>query len=372
MEKRPLKSAVATVSLETVASENGAEGEATVAPANGSSEPLTLAQVEAEIEVALASGELSLQDKFALFEKRLKAALTDTTATIPSTTLEKLLRECDAAIGAAQQEAIDARERGLNFLATPDIKAAREAVDDAEFFVSRLLTQRPRLAALLDARRAQEQRDRYLTHYATLKHEGEALAQELADLYPGLVGPLVELFARLRAFQQRCSALHVTDPGGLPHVTDPELMARGLAGFSRDLPSLLEAVRLADWASGTEIWPPRSGDFAVSVAQMMTVPSVGAAWADEQVRDSDYGRAPARERAHGASRRRGGANPNRKNQSRSRLAICQQKWRANTVKAIPRRFQQAARNGGTVKGIFPVPPFSRSPHACKTVGQARS
>ena len=60
------------------------------------------------------------------------------------------------------------------------------------------------------------------------------MTQELAELYPGAVGPLVDVFVRLRAFQQKCRALHLTDPGGLPHLTDPELMARGLDGFSRD------------------------------------------------------------------------------------------------------------------------------------------
>ena len=288
IQKRPLQSEP-NADVATVAAPNGGEPDH-VHRDNGNNVPITpepaptLAEVEAEIEVALAAGELSLQDKFALFERRLKAALTDSSATITAATLEKLLHECDNAIAAAQQEAIDARERGLDFVASPDIKAAREAVDDAEFFVSRLLTQRPRLAALLDARRAQEQRAQYLARYEQLKSEGAALAQELAEIYPALVGPLVGVFTRIRAFEQQCSALHQTDPGSMPHVVDPELQARGLAEFSRDLPSLLESVRLSDWRTGKEIWPPRSGDFAASFAASMTVPSAGPFWSDESVR----------------------------------------------------------------------------------------
>ena len=76
---------------------------------------------------------------------------------------------------------------------------------------------------------------------------------ELVDLYPSLVGPLVDLFGRLRAFRERCRALHVTDPGGLPHVVDPELVARRLDGFTRDVPSLLDSVRLPDFTSGREL-----------------------------------------------------------------------------------------------------------------------
>ena len=102
-------------------------------------------------------------------------------------------------------------------------------------------------------------------------------------MYPGLVGPLVDLFARLRAFQQRCHALHLTDPGdGRPHVPDPELQARGLNGFSRDQPSLLESVHLHDWRSGKEIWPPPAS-FAASYVQSMGVPQhPGAAWCDPE------------------------------------------------------------------------------------------
>jgi hypothetical protein len=165
-----------------------------------------------------------LPERFEWFERKLKAALTDSSAT--ASELGRLLTETDAAIRAAQQEALAARERGLDFVASPDAKAARESIENAEFFVGRLLTQRPRLAALLHARLQQEQRDAYLVRHDELKPEGEALAQALADLYPGLVGALVEAFVRLRAFQQKRSALHQTDPGGLPHLTDPESQAR--------------------------------------------------------------------------------------------------------------------------------------------------
>ena len=210
---------------------------ATVAT-NGSGPP-TFAAVQAEIAAAMAAGELSLPQKFEWFEKKLKAALAD--SSVSASELAKIARETDVAIEAARQEALAARERGLDFVASPDAKAAREAIENAEFAISRLLTQRPRLEALLDARLLAEQRAAYLVRYEQLKIEGAALAQDLADLYPDAVRRIVEVFAKLAAFQQQCRVLHLSDPGdGRPHVPDPELKARGSHGFSRDQPSLLE------------------------------------------------------------------------------------------------------------------------------------
>jgi hypothetical protein len=68
-------------------------------------------------------------------------------------------------------------------------------------------------------------------------------------------------------------------------VDDPELAARGLRGFSADVPSLLDSVHLHDWQSGQEIWPPRQPSFAADYLQSMTIPSVGAAWSDPEVQE---------------------------------------------------------------------------------------
>ena len=247
--------------------------------ANGSGEPATLAQVQAEIEAALAAGELSLQEKFEWFERKLKAALTDSSAT--ASELGKLLGQTDNAIAAAEQEALAARERGLDFVASPDAKLARECIENAEFAISRLLTQRPRLEALLQARLLAEQRDAYVVRYEQLKIEGAALGAELVE-YPGLVGPLVDLFGRLRAFRERCRALHVTDPGGLPHVSDPELRARRLDGFTGDVPSLLDSVRLPDFTSGRELWPEKPTSFEANFAASMVPQHPGATWCDPE------------------------------------------------------------------------------------------
>ena len=41
----------------------------------------------------------------------------------------------------------------------------------------------------------------------------------------------------------------------MEHLLSAELHARGLDSFTRDMPSLLTAVRLVDWDTGRQIWP---------------------------------------------------------------------------------------------------------------------
>ena len=212
----------------------------------------------ATVSSANGSGEITidspLPDRLAELEKRISSALTGERT---AHDLANLLMQCDLAIPQAEEFAKAELERALDPLRSPDDpREARQQAEDATFASNRLRTLRPRLLARYHEISAAEQRQQYLARYEQLKIEGAALAQELADLYPALVGPLVEVFARLRVFQQQCRALHLSDPGdGRPHVPDPELKARRLDGFSRDTPCLLD-TRLYDWQSGREVWPP--------------------------------------------------------------------------------------------------------------------
>jgi hypothetical protein len=166
-----------------------------------------------------------------------------------------------------------------------DAREARQCAEDATFAANRLRTLRPRLLARYHEVSAAEQREQYLSRYTDLKHEGEALGTELAEVYPDAVRQIVEVFVRLRAFQDKCRALHLTDTGGgLPHIIDPEIKARRLDVFSRDQPSLLDAVRLYDWQSGTEVWPEKPTSFAATFAQSMVPQGPGQFWASDEVR----------------------------------------------------------------------------------------
>jgi hypothetical protein len=201
--------------------------------------------------------------------------------------------QTDFAIPQAQEFAKSEHERALDPLQSPlgdaatgqsAAREARQQAEDATFAANRLRTLRPRLLARYHEVSAAEQRQQYLVGYTDLESQGRDLAQELADCYRA-VGPLVAVFTRLRPFQQQCHRLHITDPGTggspLPHVPDPELMACGLRGFSRDQPSLLDNVRLCDWQSGKEIWPPFQPPFAAEF--VLPVPQhPGAAWSSPE------------------------------------------------------------------------------------------
>jgi hypothetical protein len=248
------------------------------APSKNADKPTAAAPNGGDDEITIND---PLPIRLAELERRISTGLTGERT---AHDLANLLMQTDFAIPQAEEFAKLENEKSLDPLQSPDPREARQAAEDAVFASNRLRTLRPRLLARYHEVSAAEQRDKYLAHYEQLKIEGAALGAELADLY-GAVMPLIDLFVRLRAFRERCSSLHLTDPGGLAHVRDPELVARRLDGFTRDVPSLLDAVHLHDWQSGTEVWPPRQPSFAAEFAQTMTIPSVGAAWADPEVQE---------------------------------------------------------------------------------------
>lgn len=71
--------------------------------------------------------------------------------------------------------------------------------------------------------------------------EGDALAAELAEKYPKWGTEIADLFSRIVQYKQKMSRLHERCQAGVSlHLTDPELLARGMDGFTRDLPSLCQ------------------------------------------------------------------------------------------------------------------------------------
>lgn len=219
----------------------------------------------------MAAGELSsLPEKFAWFEKKLRAALSDSSVT--ASELAKLLTETDNAVAAAAQEAIAVRERGLDFVASPDAKLAREAMEDAQFFVGRLQTQRPQLEALLNARLIQEQTQAYVAKRDTLRVERDMLERELTEVYSRAAGEIVALFQRVNQFKQRAHR----ELGYPPPSVDPlpELAVQ----------PLLDKTQLFQLDGRTQLWPPPS-TFAADFVQSMGVPQhPGAVWSDPEFR----------------------------------------------------------------------------------------
>ena len=127
----------------------------------------------------------------------------------------------------------------------------------------------------------------WLPEYDVLMRQRDALAEELSEVYPDAVAKLVDLFHRINGNDEELSRLHQARPPGVTlHLLSSELEARGLDGFSRDMPSLRTAVQLFDWSSGQQIWPPRrqSAQSAFAAAVPVDDARFSANWAQDNER----------------------------------------------------------------------------------------
>jgi hypothetical protein len=151
---------------------------------------------------------------------------------------------------------------------SPDARAAREAMQAAEFSRDRLRTVLPRLQARHLETVAAEYLTLWRADYEVLKVKRDALAAELGEVYPKVVNQLVDLLTRIRANDAELSRLHQARPSGAGlHLAGAELVARGLEGFSRDEPSITKELQLPDWTYSAKMsWPPPQTPLAALVA----------------------------------------------------------------------------------------------------------
>jgi hypothetical protein len=102
-------------------------------------------------------------------------------------------------------------------------------------------------------------------------------------------------FVRVTANNDAPSVLHQARPVGvMEHLLSAELHARGLDGFTRDVPSLLTSVHLSDLDSGQQAWPPKRPSMAAVVAASM-LPASGRRFSGDWWKDREEG--VARQRA---------------------------------------------------------------------------
>jgi hypothetical protein len=145
-------------------------------------------------------------------EKRIAAALGGNDAT--SADLATLIADAEAAIGQADANAEAERSRALDPALSPDARAAREAMQSAEFSRDRLRTVLPRLQTRHQQAAALERLTQWRADYELLKVKRDALAVELGEVYPKVVRKLVSLFTRLKANDAELSRLHQARPSG--------------------------------------------------------------------------------------------------------------------------------------------------------------
>jgi hypothetical protein len=251
----------------------------------------SLSQANGSGEVTAAS---PLPLKLAALERLISAALTEPRT---ASDLSDLLEQTDLAVVAVTEHAKLENERALDPLASPDPQAARQQAEDAAFMANRLRTMRPRLLQRYQQVTSQEEVDSYRAKQSQLAPVRDTLERELRETYEAATAKLVDLFTRIRAFQQRAQQQLGNPPPGV-HVLQAIDGLRVLDNCV--LPEFKHPDRNA--------WPPPS-TFAAEFAQSMGVPlHAGAAWCDpdyqerqraereaEQQRNAAYHELSARE-----------------------------------------------------------------------------
>jgi predicted transcriptional regulator len=163
-------------------------------------------------------------------EQKIAAALT--AADVSSTDLSQLIAEADSAIAAADKTAEEERTKALDPALSPDPKAAREAMQEAEFSRDRLKTLLPRLQARHKQLQAKEYEARWYAELEEIEAKRDALVEELR-VYPTMVAKLVDILSRIPAIDAEVMRINISAPPGVKgRLRGVEQQARGVQGFA--------------------------------------------------------------------------------------------------------------------------------------------
>ena len=179
---------------------------------------------------------------------------------------------------------------------TLDPRAVREMTLDAVRAADELRMRYPKLQERYQEMHEQEEsaawlakyRATWLAEHEALKHQRDALAEELREVYPPAARKIADLFIRIAANNRALDQLHLARPRSLTqHLRSAELHARELDGLSYNAQSLLTSVHLFDWENGCQICPPPQTSMAAAFAAMAMPgngPRFTADWAKENER----------------------------------------------------------------------------------------
>ena len=145
--------------------------------------------------------------------------------------------EVDALLAEARAEceALTARKAKLKALAlhptTPaaEVKAARGKIDDAEFDNERMEIAVESLETLLKRAQDREAAQARAKAYEAARAERDALAKELATVYPEAAGKIADLLARIVKNNAAVTAVNRALPENAEWLADVEHVARGVA-----------------------------------------------------------------------------------------------------------------------------------------------
>jgi hypothetical protein len=235
----------------------------------------TTSEVPAAPAPAPVSATSPLPQRLAELERQIGAALSSSNET--ASALQNLFFQLERALPAAAEYARLENERALDPTQAPDPHQARQSAEDANFLSNRLASLKSRLSVACARQIEKETAAAYLEKFNQFLPEHDALEQEFAEQYQLLVGKLVELFERLRDFQQRARTALGDPPASVP-VLAP---INGAA--------LLDKIKLVALADGKELWPPPSIPLGVTLAQGMKFafdPRFSSEWGNAKLQEA--------------------------------------------------------------------------------------
>jgi hypothetical protein len=216
-------------------------------------------------------------------EQNVAAALS--AADVKSSDLADLIAETESAIATADKTAEEERAKALDPALSPDPKAAREAMQDAEFSRDRLKTLLPRLQARHKQLQAKEYEARWYAELEEVEAKRDALVEELR-VYPAMVAKLVDILSRIPAIDAEVSRINGSAPSGVKdRLLKVEQQARGVEGFGvsgawdpRGLLSLAADLKLPKFEEDGNryqySWPPPQPNLALQIAAIRTDPFI--------------------------------------------------------------------------------------------------
>jgi hypothetical protein len=234
----------------------------------------------------------------ATLEQRAAAALVNND--IASFELANLMAETEAAITAADQTAIEARELALDPVASPHPAKARAAMEDAAFTRDRLRNVLPRLQQRYDDVFSREEDTRWMIMYDAIKPEVDAAAEELRTVYTEFAAKLVPLLSRIEVIDREVRRVQQAKPINSRsgrYLLETELVARGLEQFrTYDHRITKDGLQLPDWDRPSKLaWPPYRGIDIASIVPIFQHP--GDRWFEAQQEENARRRAEDEKRA---------------------------------------------------------------------------
>ena len=188
-------------------------------------------------------------------EQKIAAALT--TADVTSTDLGQLIAETEVGITTADQTADEERVKALDPALSPDPKAAREAMQDAEFSRDRLKTLLPRLETRYREIAEAEALAVWRAEADELEPRGVALLDGFAEFYPEMAKRIADHLDDMRAFDKQVDDLNRRRPNGVP-------------ALSRSTPALAKDLRIpSPYKTGELWWPPPQPNLALQYLAAM-------------------------------------------------------------------------------------------------------